>query len=185
LRRRRWRKRRWRGGGGDGGGREGGCGGGGCGGGDGGGGEDGGVEGGGDAESRAATEKAEGGGEGDDGKGGGGEGVGEKGCGGNGGGGQGGGGASSPICGPNHETDFLPVCKLGAFAKIPVCKPGLCRVQSTNWTFKTSSLQTESLSLQPEPAQIAPNKFAGGHSSRRDTVVAMARHARPPAARRA
>ena len=58
------------------------------------------------AESRAATEKAEGGGEGGDGKGGGGEGVGGKGCGGNGGGGQGGGGASSPICGPNHETDF-------------------------------------------------------------------------------
>ena len=36
---------------------------------------------------------------------------------------------------------------------VPVCKPGLCGVQSTNWTFKTSSLQTESRSLQTEPVR--------------------------------
>ena len=36
---------------------------------------------------------------------------------------------------------------------VPVCKPGLCGVQSTNWTFKTSSLQTASRSLQTEPVR--------------------------------
>jgi hypothetical protein len=36
---------------------------------------------------------------------------------------------------------------------VPVCKPGLCGVQSANWTFKTSSLQTESRSLQIEPVR--------------------------------
>ena len=36
---------------------------------------------------------------------------------------------------------------------IPVCKPDLCGVQSTNWTLKTSSLQTERRSLQTEPVR--------------------------------
>ena len=36
---------------------------------------------------------------------------------------------------------------------IPVCKPDLCGIQSTNWTLKTSSLQAESRSLQTEPVR--------------------------------
>ena len=47
---------------------------------------------------------------------------------------------------------------------IPVCKPGLCGVQSTNWTFKTSSLQTESRSLQTEAVRkLGPTYTRNGH----------------------